>query len=94
MIEKRRTVSTGTEAPRQVPQFTLASVIEQVYRSGSKPTTNSGTIAAVREQFARLFGDSPFPWNTVLVLKTWKEYENSADRRPMGIGAGGEQTHV
>jgi hypothetical protein len=68
-------VFASKNVPQQAIPLTLASVIEEVHRSGSKPKTNSDIVAAVREQFAKRCGDSSFPWNAVLLLRTWKKYE-------------------
>jgi hypothetical protein len=54
-------------------RLTLANMVEQVHKSGSKAISNGEIVAAVRQSFAKQGDGATFPWNNSLVLKIWKE---------------------
>ena len=57
----------------ELPVLTLLRIIEQVYNrlSDAEPAQ---VLEAIKEQFAKQFPGTPFPWNEPFVLETWQQY--------------------
>ena len=59
----------------ELPVLTLWRIIEKIYKGlhdGEPPQIVEG----VKEQFAKQFPDTPFPWNEPFVLEVWEQYKD------------------
>lgn len=56
----------------ELPVLTLWRIIEQV-QSRLKDPSPPHLVEAVKEQFAKQFPETPFPWNEPFVLEVWQQ---------------------
>lgn len=61
----------------ELPVLTLWRIVEQIHnrRQDVEPQK---LLELVKEQFAKQFPDTPFPWNEPFVLEVWQQYNENA----------------
>ncbi len=59
----------------ELPVLTLWRIFEQVQNRLSSAEPQK-LLEGVKEQFAKQFPDTPFPWNEPFVLEAWQQFND------------------